>query len=84
MKDKYLYVIESANSEYVKIGQTNNPKKRLSDLQSGNPNKLSYFLLLKGKGCLEKSIHDDLKLYRIRGEWFSKTCINKLLELLEK
>jgi hypothetical protein len=83
MIDKYLYVIQSEDSDYIKIGRTNNPKKRLSDLQSGNPNKLSYLILLKGKGYLEKSIHEDLKSYRVRGEWFKKSCIDLLRVIID-
>ena len=65
----YLYFIREADSSRVKIGFTQGSvKKRLSTLQVGCPTPLvleHYFEVL------EKVVHDDLKLYSLRGEWFT-------------
>jgi hypothetical protein len=64
-----LYFIESEDG-FVKIGRSNNPKKRLSAIQSGNHKELSILKTFKNKGCYEPDIHKKFKDLCIRGEWF--------------
>lgn len=61
---------------YTKIGYTNENVcsvnfKRMGQLQTGNPNKLSVVCLILHQGIsLEKKIHKRLEQYRVNGEWF--------------
>ena len=76
-KIQYMYII-SNDKGYIKVGITNNPTKRLKQLQTGNPNKLSLLFteefesprahLLK----IEKIVHKELQEYKNDsiGEWF--------------
>lgn len=63
-----IYFIRSG--KYVKIGYSKNPKKRLDELQTGNPEKLKLIAVMQGNLQTEKSLHDLYSNKRIRGEWF--------------
>lgn len=52
-----------------KIGYSTNPKKRLSTLQTGNPN-ISLLHTIHSKRDLECVIHKNLSEYKIKNEWF--------------
>lgn len=76
---KYTYLI-CANNLY-KIGHSNNPKKRLSQLRVGNPN---CELITFGKGISEKELHILYSDFRTRGEWFKlrRIDVEKIVELI--
>lgn len=68
----YIYLIRDTGTGYCKIGKSDNVEKRLSGLQTGNPNKLevvtSYY---SGNAVLaEKQLHRAFSKSRYRGEWF--------------
>ncbi|MFW0776291.1 MAG: GIY-YIG nuclease family protein [Rickettsiales bacterium] len=69
-----VYFILNSDKTAVKVGYSNNHKKRLRQLQTGNAHKLEIFFLIE-QGCmkLEKVFHDFLrsKNKHIRGEWFA-------------
>lgn len=64
----------------IKIGIAENPRQRLRQLQTGNPEKL---VLL---GCIEddheKDLHHKFRKYRVGGEWF--TAEKELVEYVEQ
>lgn len=70
----YIYLIGYGNN--IKIGKSNNPDKRLRELQTGVPDTLSIIGLI---GCcsekkayeLEELLHKAYRKVRIRGEWFN-------------
>ena len=71
------YFMHDKNSNAIKVGRSLNPIRRLSGLQTSNPNEiklLGSIGLKNSKSWMnnEKMIHDDLKNqgYHIRGEWF--------------
>jgi hypothetical protein len=69
----HLYIIQSSKNGSFKIGRSNNPEKRISQLQTGSPYKLKIILVLKNMGYLEKSIHRNIltgNKRSCRGEWF--------------
>jgi hypothetical protein len=72
-KKGYLYLIGVQGQAGVyKIGITNNTKKRLATLQTGNPNEL-YFVCIKESyhsRQYEKFLHNRFKADNIRLEWF--------------
>ena len=72
----WIYAIGMAGTSFVKIGFTNSaPVKRLQNLQSASPHALK---LLKVYDCtdaplIEQRIHQLLKPYQYRQEWFDVT-----------
>ena len=65
---KYIYFIKAG--DFVKIGITTNPKKRLHDLQTSNPLKLDLIYFMPGDENLEKILHEVFDEYKESGEWF--------------
>lgn len=70
-----LYIIIRDDKKTMKIGRSNNPKRRLKALQTSNNISLTLFKIYKGCGELEYNIHQELKEKGLhhRGEWF-KYC----------
>lgn len=65
-----VYIVQC--NQYFKIGKADDIRTRLSGLQSGCPHELTLIATLKRKNAMiaEKQIHEYLKEYRTRGEWF--------------
>jgi hypothetical protein len=71
----FVYVIQEAGSGHIKVGYAQNPVIRLSELQTGNPHKLSIVYTEEFKDeeftrQAEKLIHNYLQPTRLSGEWF--------------
>lgn len=77
-----IYVIVNNSNTYCKIGYSKNPKKRLVELQTGNPEKLSLLRTYDGFIALEKHIHLKYKHLKLHNEWFLYS--DNLLEDLDK
>lgn len=82
MKNDSLYIIQSSMTGMIKIGRSKNPEKRLKQLQTGNPNKLKLIAEFKNQGWKEKIIHEKLRLFRLKGEWFSYECVGSIPDSL--
>ena len=77
----YVYLIEEVNQDVrapkrFKVGKTVNPDKRLSDLQTGNPQKLDMrFDEVKDMNACEKELLNALQNYKCKlgggTEWFT-------------
>jgi|APGre2960657404_1045060.scaffolds.fasta_scaffold83428_2 hypothetical protein len=71
---KFIYVISSAksNNPPCKIGISDNPEKRVKQLQTGHPEKLEikYMKKLNNARLYEKLLHKDMSYIRSHGEWF--------------
>lgn len=66
----YVYFV-SGGCSAVKIGWSGgDPKRRVTDLQVGNPKKLTLLHVAPGDRKLEKALHRALKFCRLHGEWF--------------
>ncbi len=79
---RFLYVIKQYDTEFYKIGITNDVNTRISQLQVGSPQKLKYILSAEadmedfmGKEIryLEQLLHKNYSSLKIRGEWFKLT-----------
>lgn len=91
-----VYLILCKENNTCKIGYSNSPGKRLSDLQVGNPYKLTLEKTLVGNEELERSIHSRFAKFRLNGEWFKYTkeikkffsldlhCIGEILNFIEE
>ena len=67
---KKVYVI--CDGEYIKVGISQNVKKRISQLKTGSPKELKLLYCFDGGRYIESKIHKDLNSYKARegGEWF--------------
>ena len=80
-RQSYVYIIQCKQLNTIKIGYSDNPFARLSQLQMGNSSELSLLSLFKGGKKEEASLHDIFQFNKVRGEWFSvdDNLIEKLL-----
>lgn len=71
MSDPCVYFIQADENGPIKIGFTaDDPKRRLSQLQTGNPSMLKLLGSVKGSSAHEKRFHATLAEWRLQGEWF--------------
>lgn len=77
---KHVYLIQSLEEGYYKIGISKNPKKRLKQLQTGNSSelKLIYSYPSEYANKIEKSLHGLLSHCKKEGEWFELSLIDEL------
>ncbi len=74
------YFIQSGGpSGPIKIGSSDDPHKRIAQLQCGNPEQLRMVAILEGD--VERLYHDLLHEHRIAGEWFSRSIVTSLVRL---
>ncbi len=88
MPQQYIYFIQEEETNYIKIGFSENPVQRLKDFQTGNPNKLELIGQIEGGADEENNIHREFAEERIRetGEWFrpSERLTNFIKQSIEK
>ncbi len=80
-----IYFIQSGgNNGPIKIGYTSgmDAERRLSALQVGSPNELSFLGFMEGGLKEELDLHSKFSKDRLRGEWFNPS--QELLELISK
>jgi hypothetical protein len=72
----FIYAIGNTTDKQ-KIGISKHPEKRLTELQTGNPDKLyihySFPITEKTAYKFEATIHREINYKRINGEWFTMT-----------
>lgn len=73
IKKGYIYIFKW--EDFVKIGISVNPIKRIKALTTGLPTegKLIHLIKTNNMRDAEKTIHDKFSYARKRGEWFSLT-----------
>ena len=64
-----IYFIKGCDTNTVKIGDAKDVERRLSQLQTGCPEKLIIWGTYEGE-LTEKEIHKKFEDLNIRGEWF--------------
>jgi hypothetical protein len=62
------YIIHSFDQDAVKIGRSEDPRRRLAALQCANPSHLTLITVLEGDR--EGELHNMFQEYRVNGEWF--------------
>lgn len=69
---KYVYLIQSLENGYYKIGISKTPNIRLKQLSTGNPSKIKLVQTYYSKfpHLVESSLHQRYAQYRKEGEWF--------------
>lgn len=71
--DRYVYAAIDKQGR-IKIGISNNPERRIKELNIGNADTLELIFTKKAEGrgySDEIALHNSAKDYRIRSEWFS-------------
>lgn len=66
----WIYFIANHADDVVKIGFASDCANRLSDIQTGNHNRLLLETSVPAYRAAEQLIHERFAEYRIRGEWF--------------
>lgn len=68
----YVYAIRNKHTGRIKLGISENPERRLKELQIGNDCELEMLAYREAGNRFkdEKAIHDRHQHLRVRGEWF--------------
>ncbi len=69
--DEVVYFIVTEDRNYVKIGTSRNASERLSELQTGNPQRLVVLKTIPGGHEKERLVHALWEKDRQMGEWFT-------------
>ena len=85
---KTIYLIQSQiNDDYIyKIGITGRDiTKRLSEIKTANPGKLTVLYLYPTKNAtiLEKSLHRYFEYCKISNEWFKNIELSTFIKTIE-
>ncbi len=74
MAGQHLYIIQSKHTGAIKIGRSDDPERRLHQLQTGCPYTLRIILTMDNGGVIEGLVHRMMNRHRTRhihgGEWF--------------
>ncbi len=86
-EDVYVYIIENTYLHDTKIGISNNPEKRIKQLQTGSSRQLVIRHTIKfdnrdAATKVESSLHRKYSKYRLTGEWFEIDC-NKVIKYVD-
>jgi len=70
---KHLYLIQSLETGYYKVGVSKHPSKRIQQLQTGSPCELRLVSVYESEYCskIETTLHNQFSHLRKEGEWFN-------------
>ena len=76
---KYIYLIQSLENSYYKIGVSKHPKKRIKELQTGNASELRLIDTYQSEYAnkIEKTLQRRYSHLRKEGEWFDMGISNE-------
>jgi predicted GIY-YIG superfamily endonuclease len=77
---KYVYLIQSLENSYYKIGVSKHPQKRINELQTGNSSKLKLIEMYQSEfaNSIEKTLQRRYSHLRKEGEWFEMSISNEV------
>lgn len=77
---KSVYLIRGNDGRY-KIGIAKNPKKRISQLQTGNSDKLELIESYPSENAskIETALHNQFSHIKLNGEWFDLSITEETL-----
>ena len=76
-----VYFIQSGDNGPIKIGITEDVKRRVKDISALNPNAVTLLAYCGGGKELEELLHLAFSAERIKNEWFEPS--NRILEVIE-
>lgn len=71
--DEWVYAIGSPGSHTIKIGRSNDPQRRLCQIQTMSPVPLQLLWTRGGNHETETYLHHRFAEFRSHGEWFAFT-----------
>ena len=76
---KFVYLIQSQEDGYYKIGVSTNPQKRLKQLKTGNSSELKFIEIYQCEFAdkVERTLHRRYAHLRKEGEWFNLSLENE-------
>jgi predicted GIY-YIG superfamily endonuclease len=76
---KYIYLIQSLENSYYKIGISKHPTKRLQQLQTGNSSPLKLVEIYQSEHAekIEKALQRRYSHLHKEGEWFDMGISNE-------
>ncbi len=79
-KPQDVYIIQCPETLRIKIGISNNPDRRLAQIQTHYPGPLSIVRIITTENArrLEASLHELLHEFRLHGEWFDGRAMNEI------
>ena len=80
-KKGYVYFIRAGYFGPIKIGFTNNIKKRMIHIQTNCPDKIFLMGMIKTNDATEAEYHQMFNDYKMQGEWFAP--VPKLMDFIE-
>ena len=67
----HIYLIGEGNgSGVVKIGRSEDPRRRLNDIQVSTPHTMQLIHVVLDAGDFEHPLHDEFANLHVSGEWF--------------
>jgi hypothetical protein len=77
---KFVYLIQSLENSYYKIGISKHPKKRIKELQTGNSSELKLVEVYQSEFAnqIEKTLQRRYSHLRKEGEWFDMGISNEV------
>lgn len=77
---KYVYLVQSLENSYYKIGISKHPKKRVRELQTGNSSELKLVEVYKSEFAsqIEKTLQRRYSHLHKEGEWFDMGISNEV------
>jgi len=79
-----IYFIQQGDDGPIKIGTSDNPEKRLQQLQGSHHETLRLLKVVEGSNWAEKRLHQHLAAFRLRGEWFENCAeVLRVVEIAE-
>jgi|GEM_PF-5585144 len=72
-KEDFVYFLQAGETGPIKIGTSQNPRKRIASLRTATAEELRVLKIVKGSKTLETTLHDRFTSIRKRGEWFLPT-----------
>ena len=77
---KHVYLIQSLENSYYKIGVSRNPKRRIKELQTGNSSELKLVESYQSEFAdkIERTLQRRYSHLRKEGEWFDMGISNEV------
>lgn len=77
---KFIYLIQSLESGYYKIGVSKHPQQRVRELQTGNASELRLINTYQSEYAhkIEKTLQRRYSYLRREGEWFDMSISNEV------
>ncbi len=84
----YIYVIQNAPQNFIKIGISSNPKQRFQSLSGSNSggNKIIRIFISDATyiSKIEKILHSEFERYRIpHTEWFENLEFERVIKVIQ-